>query len=196
MTDHESTKTCTKCHCELPLSSFNRQKGALDGRRPDCRDCRRVQHKAYYEKNRDKLAEYRQNTRERRREVYRRWAEEHRAERQEYNKRWREENPGYGREWREANPGKLRAYWLKHGAARRGMEGEVSEELVTQMVVDQGGLCAYCEVSLEGNFEVDHMLPVSRGGGHDWTNLAITCRPCNRSKSTKTVEEFMEIRGD
>lgn len=90
--------------------------------------------------------------------------------------------------WREANPHKVRLRNLKRRAI-----GDISEEVITQMVVDQHGLCAYCESDLLGEWEVDHMLPSSRGGTNDWFNLAITCGPCNRRKSAKTVEEFFAL---
>jgi 5-methylcytosine-specific restriction endonuclease McrA len=34
---------------------------------------------------------------------------------------------------------------------------------------------------------------LSRGGRNDWTNLAITCAVCNRSKGASTVEEFFDL---
>ncbi len=43
------------------------------------------------------------------------------------------------------------------------------------MIQDQSGVCAYCESTLNGNYHVDHMIPLSRGGRNTWSNLAITC---------------------
>lgn len=49
--------------------------------------------------------------------------------------------------------------------------------------------CQYC--GKRGvRLECDHIVPVSRGGGHDLENLATACLPCNRSKRDKTVEEW------
>ena len=50
------------------------------------------------------------------------------------------------------------------------------------------GGCFHCG-SLE-NLEIDHDIPVSRGGEHDESNLICLCRTCNRKKSTKTYSEF------
>lgn len=58
------------------------------------------------------------------------------------------------------------------------------------MYEDQCGVCAYCERELGGAYVVEHMIPLSRGGRDDWTNLAISCASCNSRKKTKTVEEF------
>ena len=38
--------------------------------------------------------------------------------------------------------------------------------------------------------EVDHIKPVSRGGHHRESNLQSLCKPCNRSKGTKTMREW------
>lgn len=49
--------------------------------------------------------------------------------------------------------------------------------------------CHYCG-SRGVRLECDHVLPVSRGGGHDLDNLVTACFACNRSKRAKTVEEW------
>lgn len=50
--------------------------------------------------------------------------------------------------------------------------------------------CQYC--GRRGvKLECDHVIPVSRGGGNDLSNLATACRDCNRSKQAKTVEEWL-----
>jgi 5-methylcytosine-specific restriction endonuclease McrA len=36
---------------------------------------------------------------------------------------------------------------------------------------------------------IDHVMPRSRGGGHEWTNLAAACRRCNLTKRDRTPEE-------
>lgn len=49
--------------------------------------------------------------------------------------------------------------------------------------------CTYC--GAQGRpLECDHVLPVSRGGTNDRSNLTTACAPCNRSKKDKTVEEW------
>lgn len=63
------------------------------------------------------------------------------------------------------------------------------------MLESQEHLCAYCERPLMGSFHVDHMIAISRGGRNDWSNLAITCDACNRSKHTKTPLQFLKTLG-
>jgi hypothetical protein len=41
-----------------------------------------------------------------------------------------------------------------------------------------------------GRLDCDHVLPVSRGGGHQLANLATACLRCNRATQAKTPEEW------
>lgn len=47
--------------------------------------------------------------------------------------------------------------------------------------------CEYCGHKAT---EVDHVLPISRGGTNERTNLVAACYECNRGKRAKTVEEW------
>lgn len=50
--------------------------------------------------------------------------------------------------------------------------------------------CQYCgETPGRHLLTVDHVLPRSRGGSHDWTNLVTACTRCNQKKGSLTPEE-------
>ena len=51
--------------------------------------------------------------------------------------------------------------------------------------------CFYCEKTVSG-FEVEHMLPKSRGGSDRIDNLTLSCHDCNQKKDTSTAEEFIK----
>lgn len=51
------------------------------------------------------------------------------------------------------------------------------------------GVCAYCGTT-EGPFTLDHVIPRSRGGTSNLTNLVCACDPCNRSKGGLVPEEW------
>lgn len=53
------------------------------------------------------------------------------------------------------------------------------------------GACAYCG-DAEGPFEVDHVVPLARGGPNVESNLACACVPCNRSKRAHLLTEWMQ----
>ena len=46
--------------------------------------------------------------------------------------------------------------------------------------------CQYCGDSADS---IDHVVPRSRGGSDEWTNLAAACRTCNSSKRNRTPTE-------
>jgi 5-methylcytosine-specific restriction endonuclease McrA len=96
------------------------------------------------------------------------------------------------RDWTRRNPLANAAKSRRYKARKREAGGDHTPDEVWLMYEDQGGLCAYCEAPLLGTFEVDHMIPLSRGGANDWSNLAVTCVSCNRRKHANTAEEFME----
>lgn len=51
------------------------------------------------------------------------------------------------------------------------------------------GACAYCGHS-DGPITMDHVLPISRGGGHTEDNVVPACQSCNASKNAKTPDEW------
>ncbi len=46
--------------------------------------------------------------------------------------------------------------------------------------------CQYCGGHADS---IDHVFPRSRGGGHEWENVAAACKPCNLTKRDRTPEE-------
>ena len=68
-----------------------------------------------------------------------------------------------------------------------------------QAVFERDGYtCQYCGCSGdEVNLEIDHVIPVSRGGVSDIRNLVTACEACNRSKSDKLIshEALQELAG-
>jgi len=66
----------------------------------------------------------------------------------------------------------------------------VSEAIRAQVTAQAGGLCEYCRYPEEfnsGRFAVDHILPRSKGGTDDLSNLALACRSCNERKQAATT---------
>lgn len=53
-------------------------------------------------------------------------------------------------------------------------------------------ICQYCgESPGHNNLTVDHVVPRSRGGAHDWHNLVTACKRCNQKKGSLTPDEAM-----
>ena len=49
-----------------------------------------------------------------------------------------------------------------------------------------GGRCQYCGAAAEN---IDHVIPRSRGGPHEWENVVAACRPCNARKEDRYLHE-------
>ena len=47
--------------------------------------------------------------------------------------------------------------------------------------------CVYC--GSKKDLTLDHVIPKSKGGSNEWTNLVTSCFKCNLKKGNKTPEE-------
>jgi len=48
--------------------------------------------------------------------------------------------------------------------------------------------CRHCgEISKNIEMEIDHIIPLSKGGRDVFVNLQTLCRPCNRKKGNRFV---------
>lgn len=65
-------------------------------------------------------------------------------------------------------------------------------------IIKRDGLACYlCGKKLtEKTAEIEHILPLSRGGNHKPENVKLACKPCNSSKNSKTLTEYKKYRGD
>jgi hypothetical protein len=193
-------KVCTKCKCTKPATPtfFRKYNRNACGLHAACKGCdvayRRINREAIAERNRvGHLA-----NREHRLALMARYRAEHKeeiaAQQQRYQQENRDKLRAYYRRWRKNNRDVRRAHERKRQAAKKGQAGFRDANELWEMYHDQNELCAYCETPLFGDFHVDHMLPLSRGGIDGPENYAITCPPCNMAKHSKTAEEFMNRR--
>jgi 5-methylcytosine-specific restriction endonuclease McrA len=49
-----------------------------------------------------------------------------------------------------------------------------------------GSRCQYCGAGADS---IDHVVPRSRGGLHEWENVVAACRPCNVRKRDRLLHE-------
>ena len=76
-----------------------------------------------------------------------------------------------------------RPTWEDRFANRR-----VPDSIRAAVLVRDGGRCRKCRRSI--NLEMDHIVPVSKGGKTEESNLETLCRRCNRAKSKQLVPRF------
>ena len=195
-----NTKTCTKCKETKATSEFSKDKYKKDGLHSSCKACKKSYDKKYVEENKEK--KYASN---------KAYNSSHRKEKATYDKKRREAKKdeinkakrlywhfGGGKEkkkeWSLRNYDKIYSYAVAGKAKRRALcnKFNLSHAEFRTWKESQPKVCVYCNVKCEDSFHVDHIVPLSRGGEHAISNLAIACPTCNLSKNNKLVEEWIQ----
>lgn len=89
-----------------------------------------------------------------------------------------------------------REHYAERSRIRRAQQASVEYDpsLTIEALRDRDGdFCCYCgaHLSFEGDPQakeranLEHILPVSKGGAHTFSNTAIACRRCNQSKGDR-----------
>ena len=71
--------------------------------------------------------------------------------------------------------------------------GRHTQEDVVRTLESQQGLCACCKRDVRSGFEVDHVVPISKGGSDGPENLQILCSRCNKLKGA-TIIDINQLR--
>ncbi|WP_424139368.1 HNH endonuclease [Roseomonas chloroacetimidivorans] len=113
---------------------------------------------------------------------------EHHAYRQN-----RDEKLAYAKQYRASKAASIRAGQVTRRARENGASGKITEADWTGILAYFGNRCAYCLRHADEGVELtaDHMLPLSRGGSNDPSNVVPACRSCNCTKRTRTPLEFL-----
>ncbi len=107
-----------------------------------------------------------------------------REQAREYNKTYL--NRPKTRDLRRVNARNRRAH-------KRAANGTHTAQQIQEQYTRQKGKCYYCQHKVKwGKHHVDHVVPLSRGGSNDMSNLVIACAPCNMSKNRKLPSEWPE----
>jgi len=94
-------------------------------------------------------------------------------------------------EWDKNNRESKRSSWKKWNAAKRGGTGSFSSDDWQETLSVFCFKCAYC--GNEENLTQDHVVPLSKGGTHEKSNVVPACKSCNSRKGDKTISGW--IRG-
>lgn len=85
---------------------------------------------------------------------------------------------------------KGRIYTRLRNVLRRA-SGDITRSTIVGLFEESRGHCFYCGGHLKKGFEIDHVMPICKGGKSIWSNLVVTCVECNRKKSSKTGERYL-----
>lgn len=80
-------------------------------------------------------------------------------------------------------------------AKRRQADGTFTIEDIQRILIRQHGLCIYCKISIDKKYEIDHIVPLARGGSNWPSNLQLLCSRCNRRKHITSHEIFARKMG-
>jgi 5-methylcytosine-specific restriction endonuclease McrA len=207
-----SSKVCKDCRVEKDLSEFYKHPGMADGHLNKCKLCvsarvrknrrERLEQYAQYEKARANLPH--------RVEARRKYYEEHKEQISEYKKIWmannkesvdaskrnyyelnRDEVIARSKKWGEDNPENVRQAKAnnsrKRRAARHASRGNITAEEFEALCDAYGNRCLACG-DTEAVLEADHVVPLTRGGTDNISNIQPLWASCNRKKFVAIID--------
>ena len=196
-----TSRKCTKCGVEKPLTEFHKQARGLYGVRSQCKACVAAaqrtcrcgapakNHGKCSDCNQAYMTQYRSTERGRERlnegsrKSYRRKQEREPGAAARATAAWRAKNP-------EAQKLVSRAYVARRRARKMGAQAEAftTQELYDHWAAHELWACTYCGAPWE---HMDHFVPLTRGGAHSLDNLVPACAACNLAKSDKCPAAFL-----
>ena len=179
----EQSKACSRCKQVQPLLNFTKIARKPGKYVSECKPCRAKLSAEFRINKPDKAKEYRKNYEVSHREYFR-----------EKSRKRRAANPekmaaSYA-EWYKKNP-ESRVKRRHEYRARKYSNGVfvVSKKEIVKL---RSGACFYC--GSRTNIQIDHVIPVSRGGRHSVGNLVSACSQCNQRKNQKFITEWNKCR--
>jgi len=197
-----TSKVCTKCGKDRPLSEYCKHKITRDGLSHWCKDCRtnngrmwklaRPEHYAqynagYYAGHREKIlayskvhsAQYYRENRARLLEARRLHYVQHKAEVAEYGRRYR--RTAKGKEVEQRKSARRRMLEL-------GVDADVrltaSEWCIR--IAEYDSRCCWCGKELaDDEIAMDHIVALANGGAHIASNVAPSCFLCNSRQGAR-----------
>ena len=194
-------KTCTQCRQKKPFGDFYRDRGCRGGRRPECKTCsnKRID-RCHSEKHELRLEysrrtyyrygkKYRENKLKRMREDPS-LAEHVRLVDREHYRRNTERMNEYARAWYREHKEVFRMKVNLRRARMMKAEGSLSREDWRRVLEFYGDECLKCGGK---PVTIDHVVPISRGGRNDISNVQPLCGTCNARKFVSIEDYRMEM---
>ena len=178
-------KKCTKCDVEKPTEDFASDVSKRDGFYPSCKQC----YREYYARIRAKKLEYKKAYREKNRARISEYRVKHYANN-------REKQVQDANDWAKKNPIKRRANESKRRAQKAGSSGSYTQQDISDIYRLQRRKCAICKANIAKEFHVDHVIPLALRGDNTRCNIQLLCVPCNLSKRATHPVDFMQKRGN
>jgi hypothetical protein len=178
---------CSDCKEWLAITEFYSNPANKNGIHSQCKKCSYKRSRNAYLTNkngtRDKSHEakrkQRQASLEKYREIDRRYAASHREEKSKYDYEYYRSNPKRAQSQKAAERRRRVAMFNA-----TGNHTEEEWQALKSYYMDQ---CLCCG-DVPEKLSKDHVIPISRGGSDDISNIQPLCLSCNKSKQTKTTD--------
>lgn len=162
---------CTKCNTDKSLEQFNKDKRKLNGRESHCKECKKAQLYKWRESNKEHFLEYA-------RSVYASLTDEQRTNKIAVQNKYRASRLALSM-----------PSWTKNRKQQMVSNGIFCISPRDVRSLNNKDKCSACGET-EGKFEIDHVVPISKGGRHSIGNLQVLCFNCNRLKHVRYFSDF------
>jgi len=116
-------------------------------------------------------------------------------DRKKYVVQWQKDNPEKTIEYRKKIFSTLESkVWFHNRRALKRLSAngiKITAINLQDMYIQQQGKCFYCGNELNNRYELEHIIPISKGGEHKLHNLVLSCKSCNLHKGAKDPETFI-----
>lgn len=149
-----------------------------------CLQCKKDNTRRWREGNKEHLLEYARTYREKNRQRIR---DRHRGYSRQWYRKNREGLAEKNRRWQKQNPEKVAAISSRYRARKMGSDGNFTTEEFRRLCEKYGNRCLCCgrdDVALHA----DHVVPLTRGGRNDISNIQPLCKSCNSAKATRIID--------
>ncbi len=186
-------KLCSKCKEEKSFSEFTRRSDKPHLWRSHCKICIGEKNKSLYSKNRDKYVAQKATYNKEHREEINAYMRKRRAT---WTSEERQAQNDYLREWRRLNSDKVKDYGRVNRAKRK--EAFVEHVPFETIWNRDEGVCQLCEKPIDPKLKfpdwdcatLDHIIPISKGGAHEMTNVCLAHWFCNWKKRDAILERM------
>lgn len=185
----DNGKVCKKCNEWKSYSEFHKDKNVKDGHVSQCKECRNLHRKEYYINNKEKHNQYKLDNVESIKSYNKKYQKENIEKLKESNKRYAKTDKGRAKQYRGA---------VKRRSYKQKVSFQPHERL--EILERDNWNCQCCGIKVHdrstGDWNtydkahIDHIIPISKGGNSEPSNLQVLCRTCNLSKSDKMIGDF------
>ena len=208
-------KQCSTCPHSYPATPefFDRDRSKKDGLHTTCKVCGKARCKAYQETHKEQVREnkrlYRDAHKEETAARLRQWqqGERYKVYQKHYQQEHQEEihrqnHKRYllrqevlqerSRQYGKTEQGRLASKVHKHRrkAQKLASQGSHTPRQLQEQLKRQKSHCYYCKAKLSKVWHPDHIVPLSKGGTNDISNIVIACPTCNLRKGAKLPHEW------